>query len=41
MKRSERRLMIIAMFLAVIVVIGGITAAAVAVGVNASKKVPL
>ncbi len=38
MKRSKRRLMIIAMFLAAIVVIGGITAAAVAVGVNASKK---
>lgn len=38
MKRSERRLMIIAMFFAVVVIIGGIVAAAVAVGVNASKK---
>ena len=38
MKRSQRRMMIIAMFLAVILVVGGITAAAVAVGVNASKK---
>ncbi len=38
MKRSQRRMIIVAMFLAVILVIGGITAAAVAIGINVSKK---
>ena len=38
MKRSQRRLMIIAVFLAVILIVGGIVAAAVAVGTNASVR---
>ena len=38
MKRSQRRLIIVGMFLAALLVIGGIIAAAVAVGANASEK---